>query len=127
MPELSSRAMKSTAMKKVKEYIKRSARIATAAFILSISLSVTAGAAGESRDDFPSAVTNLKDDLSKLLSNDHRVLAAKASLEAARSANEQSFSVFLPQVSLSSDAGKEVIDSPSTRSSGLDEQRETRE
>ena len=117
----------STAMKKIKECIKWSARTATAAFVLSMSLSVTAGFAEQTRDDFPSAEPNLKDDLSKLLSIDHRITAAKASLEAARSGNEQAFSVFLPRVSLSSDAGKEVIDSPSTRSSGLDEQRETRE
>ena len=96
-------------------------------FIVSISLSATAAAAQETRDDFPSAEPNLSIDLSNLLSVDHRIVAAKASLEAARSGNEQAFSVFLPRVSLSSDAGKEVIDSPSTRSSGLDEQRETRE
>ena len=52
---------------------------------------------------------------------------SKASLEAALSGNKQAFSVFLPQLSFSSDAGKEVIDSPSTRTSGLDEQRETRQ
>ncbi len=101
--------------------------IITAVFIMSISLSVTAGAAEESGEEFPSAEPNLTEDLSKLLRVDHRIMAAKASLQAARSGNEQAFSVFLPRVSLSSDAGKEVIDSPSTRSSGLDEQRETRE
>ena len=45
---------------KIKECIKWSARIATAAFVLSISLSVTAGVAEETRDDFPSAEPNLK-------------------------------------------------------------------
>jgi len=114
-------------MKKIKEYIKWLARIITAVSIISVSLSVTAGAAEESGEDFPSAEPNLTEDLSKLLSVDHRIMAAKASLQAARSGNEQAFSVFLPRVSLSSDAGKEVIDSPSTRLSGLDEQRETRE
>ena len=77
--------------------------------------------------DFPSAVPNLSNDLTKLLSVDHRILAAKSALSAARSGNKQAFSVFLPTISLSSDAGREVIDSPSTRTSGLDEQRETRQ
>jgi len=114
-------------MKKIKERIKCLAWIITALFIMTISLSVTAGAAEESGEEFPSAEPNLTEDLSKLLRVDHRIMAAKASMQAARSGNEQAFSVFLPRVSLSSDAGKEVIDSPSTRSSGLDEQRETRE
>jgi outer membrane protein, adhesin transport system len=114
-------------MKKLKECINPLARIITAVFIISISLSVTTGVAGESGDDFPLAEPNLTDDLSKLLSIDHRIIAAKASLEAAGSGYKQAFSVFLPRLSLSSDAGKEVIDSPSTRLSGLDEQRETRE
>ena len=77
--------------------------------------------------DFPSAVPNLSEDLAKLLSIDHRILAARSALSAARSGDKQAFSVFLPTISLSSDAGREVIDSPSTRTSGLDEQRETRQ
>ena len=75
---------------------------------------------------FPSAEPKLNKDLSQLMKIDERVIAARQILNAARSGNEQAFSVFLPNLSFSSDYGREVIDSPSGRTSGLDEQRETR-
>ena len=95
--------------------------------VLILALIASAPVARADSGDFPSAVPNLSEDLAKLLSIDHRILAARSSLSAARAGNKQAFSVFLPTISLSSDAGREVIDSPSTRTSGLDEQRETRE
>lgn len=113
-------------MEEQKRHYRRFANIVIVSAMLA-PLPLTSTGAEQKSKDFPAAEPRLSEDLSKLLSNDHRIVAAEASLEAALSGNKQAFSVFLPQLSFSSDAGKEVIDSPSTRTSGLDEQRETRQ
>ena len=73
-----------------------------------------------------SAVPNLNNDLVQLLKVDERIKAAEKALEASDYGREQAFSSFLPNIDFASEKGREVIDSPSTRGTGLDEQRETR-
>lgn len=105
--------------------LKRSAR-ATGSLASALILFATANVAQAGSGVFPSAEPKLAKDLSQLMKIDERVIAARQSLNAARSGKKQAFSVFLPNLSFSSDYGREVIDSPSGRTSGLDEQRETR-
>jgi len=76
--------------------------------------------------EFPFSVPSLNDDLLQLMVSDERIKAAEQNLKSAAAGEEQAFSAFLPKLSFSSDAGREVIDSPSTRTTGLDEQRESR-
>jgi adhesin transport system outer membrane protein len=75
---------------------------------------------------FSDGIPSLNQDLRSVLKSDPRIKAAEKALDAAASGRKQAFSGFLPSLSFSSDTGREVIDSPSTRTAGDDEQRETR-
>lgn len=61
--------------------------------------------------------TTLSAELTELLRSHPRLQGARDQLNAAREEERQAFSGFLPTVTVTGDSGREVVDSPGTRSS----------
>lgn len=69
----------------------------------------------------------LRTELKSLLSSHPRLLSARERLRSIREQERRAFSGFLPNVTLSGDAGREVVDSPGTRSNFGEPTREYRQ